>query len=459
MELPIDAVRAFSRFYTRFSGALDGRFLGSDMPLVAVRLLYEIAHRDGPVASDLQRDLGLDAGYVSRVLRDFEKRGWIARDRGSDARRRPIRMTSSGRAAFDEIDLKQRNVVAEQLAPLGENDRLTLIDALATARSLLDRHQDSGWSLRTFRPGDMGMIAARQAILYNETQGWGTPLEAMLGELGAGFLRDFRPGREQCWIAERGGRMLGSIMLCDDGDGWARLRLLYVEPDAHRLGIGGALVQRCVDFAREAGYHGIRLWTHAVLEGARRRYAAAGFKMVERESHMKFGVPVDSEHWEMAFDGPTISPVQDAADLAAVKALFADYAASLSIDLEYQHFAEELAGLPGDYAAPRGALFLARDIDATPLGCVALRPAACAGDAEMKRLYVAPAARGTKLGLRLAEAMIAEAARLGYRAICLDTLPEMTAAQGLYRALGFLPAAPYYTTPVAGTVFLRRAID
>ncbi|MGH6613831.1 GNAT family N-acetyltransferase [Sphingomonas sp.] len=154
----------------------------------------------------------------------------------------------------------------------------------------------------------------------------------------------------------------------------------------------------------------------------------------------------------------SISPATRAADLAAVAALFGDYAASLDIDLAYQDFAAELAGLPGHYAPPRGALLLARSGDGEPIGCVALRPMVAAGRCEMKRLYVAPAGRGTGLGRALMTALITEARQLGYAEMWLDTLPTMAAAQGLYRAAGFELAEPYYDTPVAGTVFMRLVL-
>jgi len=300
MDRTIPSLRAFNRFYTRFSGALDQRFLGSDLSLVEGRLLYEIATRDQPVASDLQQVLGLDAGYASRILRKFETNGWIERSRGEDARRRPISLTAAGREMFADLDRRQRDVLERRVAPLPQADRRTLVAALDTARGLLSGEEADVYKVRTFRAGDMGMITARQAILYQESHGWGAPMEALLGEVTSAFLRDYQPGREQCWIAERGGVMAGSVFLVDAGGGVAQLRLLYVEPWARGMGIGGDLVQRCITLAREAGYTTIRLWTHSVLLSARRIYAAAGFEIVKTEIHHAFGAPEQGEIWELA---------------------------------------------------------------------------------------------------------------------------------------------------------------
>lgn len=300
MHDAVVALRAFNRFHTRFVGALDAHYLETDLSLVEARLLYEIARREAPVAIELQDELGLDAGYVSRILRRFQARGWIERRRGADARRRPIALTPAGRAAFDALDARTRAEVTKRVAHLGESDRRALAGALGLVEALLGGGPDPGWTLRTLRTGDMGMIAARQSILYAEGWGWERPMEVLQGEVTTAFLRDFKPGREQGWIAERGGMMAGSVLLADGGDGVARLRLLYVEPWARGLGIGQALVAECVRFAREAGYAKISLWTHTILASARRIYEAAGFRIVSTEMHEVFGRPEQGEIWELA---------------------------------------------------------------------------------------------------------------------------------------------------------------
>ena len=298
MDEAVAAVRAFTRFYTRFAGALDAHYLGSDLSLAEARLLYEIANREAPLAAELQVELGLDAGYVSRILRRFQARGWIARGRGADARRRPISLTADGRRVFDALDARTRAQVAGRIESLGDGDRATLVEALGAARALLGGGT-APWHIRTFRAGDLAMVAARQSILY-EPYGWGRPMEILQGEITTAFLRDFKPGREQCWVAERAGAMAGAILLVDAGDNVGQLRLLHVEPWARGLGIGSALVGECVAFARAAGYDFVRLWTHTVLASARRIYQAAGFRIVSTEVHHGFGTAEQGETWELA---------------------------------------------------------------------------------------------------------------------------------------------------------------
>ncbi|HYD12960.1 MAG TPA: helix-turn-helix domain-containing GNAT family N-acetyltransferase [Allosphingosinicella sp.] len=301
MEQAITAVRAFNRFYTRFAGALDAHYMDSDLSLVEARLLYEIANREAPLAAELQAELGLDAGYVSRILRRFQARGWIERGRGEDARRRPISLTRAGRAYFEALNARTRAETAARLEGLSGGEQDSLIAALETVTGLLSAGS-APWRIRTFRAGDLPLIASRQAILY-EPYGWGRPMEILLGEVTTAFLRDFKPGREQCWVAERAGMMAGAVLLVDAGNNVGQLRLLHVEPWARGLGIGSALVDECVRFAGEAGYERIRLWTHTVLAPARRIYEAAGFRIVSTEVHHEFGKPEQGETWELALNG------------------------------------------------------------------------------------------------------------------------------------------------------------
>jgi DNA-binding MarR family transcriptional regulator/ribosomal protein S18 acetylase RimI-like enzyme len=294
----VAAVRAFNRFYTRFAGVLDAHYMDTELSLAEARLLYEIARRERPVASELQAELGLDAGYVSRMLRRFQAKGWIVRGRGSDARRRPISLTGEGRTMFEALDARTRAATAARIEGLGEGDRETLVAALAAVTGLLSG-EEAPWHIRTFRTGDLALIASRQSILY-ESYGWGRPMEVLQGEVTAAFLRDFKPGREQCWVAERAGMMAGAVMLVDAGEGVGQLRLLHVEPWARGLGIGGALVRECVEFARAAGYAKVRLWTHSVLLSARRIYEAHGFLIASTEVHDTFGKPEQGETWELA---------------------------------------------------------------------------------------------------------------------------------------------------------------
>jgi DNA-binding MarR family transcriptional regulator/N-acetylglutamate synthase-like GNAT family acetyltransferase len=301
MDDAIIALRAFARFYTRVAGVLDAHYMDSELSLTEARLLYEIANRAEPLAAELQAELGLDAGYVSRILRKFEAKGWIARGRGADARRRPIAITSEGRACFAAIDARTRAQVAQRVEALGESDRETLVAALGAVTGLLSGGE-APWHIRTFRTGDLFTIAARQSILY-EPYGWARPMEILQGEVTTAFLREFKPGREQCWVAERAGLMAGAVLLVDAGDNIGQLRLLHVEPWARGLGIGGALVAECVGFARAAGYDTVRLWTHSVLLSARRIYEAQGFRIVSTAVHHEFGKAEQGEIWELALGG------------------------------------------------------------------------------------------------------------------------------------------------------------
>jgi DNA-binding MarR family transcriptional regulator/GNAT superfamily N-acetyltransferase len=304
MEDAITAVREFNRFYTRLIGVLDDRFLGADLTLPEARLLFEIVQSDRPVAAELQASLGMDAGFMSRLLRRFETRGWIVRERGgADARRRPIVPTEAGRAMFDLINDRQRALVTGMLERLAPQQQRDLIAALGQTTAMLSPAPRQGFTLRTFRIGDLSMLAARQSILYDEVYGWGRGLELVESEYTTQFLRDFKPGREQCWIAEAEGAMAGSVMLTDEGGGLARLRLMYVEPFARGRGIGDALVGACVAFAREVGYDAVTLWTHTVLTSARKIYAGYGFEITETEIHEEFGKPEQGETWRLGLKG------------------------------------------------------------------------------------------------------------------------------------------------------------
>lgn len=316
MDDVIAPVRRFNRFYTGLIGALDDRFLGCEVTLPEARLLFEIATgepaQEPVTARAIQAALGMDAGYVSRIIARFEQRGWIARERGADARARPIRLTEAGRAAFANVDARQRAAVADLVGGLDPVQRADLAEAMARMRLLLAPESVPGFALRPFRTGDMGLIAARQSRLYAESHGWGRGLEVVEGETTTHFLRDFKPGREQCWVADIEGVMAGSIFLTDEGGDLARLRLLYVEPFARRRGIGDALVATCIGFARETGYQRLTLWTHTVLDAARRIYARHGFACIETTTHTTFGTPVAGETWTLDLREPAELPGQTA---------------------------------------------------------------------------------------------------------------------------------------------------
>jgi DNA-binding MarR family transcriptional regulator/GNAT superfamily N-acetyltransferase len=301
MEDQVAALRRFNRFFTRHVGAMDARFLGTDLTLPAARLLFEIAQAQPVLATTLCAALGVDAGYLSRMVAALERHGWIARERGEgDGRARPIRLTAAGEAAFAELDRRQHEAVARDLAPLDPVERADLAQALTRARLLLDPASGGPFRVRAAAIGEASMVAARQAQLYAHSHGWGRPLEALEAETVARFLGNLVPEREGCWVAEIDGVMAGAVFLTDEGDGTARLRLLHVEPFARRRGIGDALVARCIAHARSCGQGRILLWTHRVLAPARRLYARHGFRCIASEVHHRFGEPVEGETWELA---------------------------------------------------------------------------------------------------------------------------------------------------------------
>jgi DNA-binding MarR family transcriptional regulator/GNAT superfamily N-acetyltransferase len=300
MDDAVATVRKFNRFFTQFVGALDANFLGTGMSLAEARLLFEIASAQAPLASDLEQALGMDPGFVSRVVARFEARGWVERGRDSaDARRRPISLTSAGRATFNALDEKQRAEVEAVLLRLDGPARARLSAALTASEMLLQRDRPPAFAMRTFRPGDMGLLVSRQAILYHEVYGWNANIEVNESEVVAAFLKNFTPGRDQCWVAEIDGEMAGSILITDEGEGLSRLRLLYAEPWAQGLGIGSALVRECLEFARKVGYVRMTLWTHSILVAARRIYAREGFRLVATEDHDTFGPMLTGEIWEI----------------------------------------------------------------------------------------------------------------------------------------------------------------
>ncbi|GGE93553.1 bifunctional helix-turn-helix transcriptional regulator/GNAT family N-acetyltransferase [Sphingomonas prati] len=300
MDPAIEAIRTFNRFFTRHVGAIDARFLDTEANLPEARLLFEIARQEPVQANLLQAALGLDRGYLSRMIARFEDRGWIMRDRfEADARTRPIRMTEAGREAFDKIDQRQRAAVAHDLNRLDAVAQDDLVQALTKARLLLDPDAPAEFIIRSARIGEVSQVAARQSILYAASHGWGRELETLEAETTAAFLRRFKPGREECWVADLSGTMAGAVFLTDEGDSLARLRLLHVEPFARRRGIGGALVDECVRFARDRQYDRIILWTHTVLDAARRIYAHHGFECIATEVHHEFGEPVQGETWQL----------------------------------------------------------------------------------------------------------------------------------------------------------------
>ena len=300
----VAAVRQFSRFYTRRIGLLHEGLLGGPLSLAEGRLVFELAQRKITTAKALSDELGLDSGYLSRLVRSLEERGLVLKTASQqDGRQIILSLTPSGLDAFTAIDARSRAEVGVLLERLSPAERQQLIVALGKAERLLGGRAAEPdrvpYILRPPRPGDMGWIVHRQAVLYAEEYGWDGTFEALVAEIVAAFVRSFDPRRERCWLAEREGVVVGSVFLVHASDEIAKLRLLYVEPAARGLGIGRRLVAECIRSARELGYSRLTLWTNDILVSARRIYEAAGFHLVGEERHHSFGHDLVGQTWEL----------------------------------------------------------------------------------------------------------------------------------------------------------------
>jgi len=266
------------------------------------RVLFELAHRERPTATDIRKELGLDAGYISRILGDFELRKLVMREQSkADERQRFLSLTVKGQRAFAPLDERSNREVAAMIEELSPTERKRLVDAVQTLRRLLGdkAEQRTPYLLRQHQPGDMGWVVYRQAILYAEEYGWDGTYEALAAEIVAQFIKNYEPKCERGWIAEKDGERVGAAFVAKASDEIAKLRLLHVEPEVRGLGIGKRLVEECVRFARQAGYQKMTLWTQSILHAARHIYKQAGFQLVREEQHHSFGQDLTAETWEL----------------------------------------------------------------------------------------------------------------------------------------------------------------
>jgi DNA-binding MarR family transcriptional regulator/GNAT superfamily N-acetyltransferase len=303
LERDVATMRRFNRFYTQKIGVLGEGLLSSPFTLTEARLLYELAHRDNPTATELGRDLGLDAGYLSRILAGFEKKRLLKRRPSeTDGRRYHLCLTEKGRRAFAPLDEGSRAEIATLLQAMAAGDRERLAKAMETIESALGApgtRPAPSYVLRDPRPGDLGWIIHRHGRLYAEEYGWDASFEALVAGIVAEFAKDFDPRRERCWVAEADGQVVGSIFLVQESDAVAKLRLLYVDATARGLGLGKRLVEECVAQAQAFGYKKITLWTNDILSAARRIYVAQGFKLAKEERHHSFGKDLVGQFWEL----------------------------------------------------------------------------------------------------------------------------------------------------------------
>jgi DNA-binding MarR family transcriptional regulator/GNAT superfamily N-acetyltransferase len=298
----VAAVRRFNRFYTRRIGVLDRTFLGGPYALAEIRSLYEISQCEGVTPKALAERTGLDQGYLSRILARLERDGMIRRERSSeDGRSVTLWTTGTGRRTQSELNERSNEQVEGLIAPLPHGARARLTEAMAEVEGLLAARSDAEIILRAHRMGDMGWVTWRHAVLYAREHGWDERFEAMVARIVADFIEQFDQERERCWIAERDGEIVGSVFLVKGDGDEAKLRLLLTEPSARGQGLGKRLVAECVNFAREAGYGGVTLWTQSILTAARAAYAGAGFRLTESEPHRLLGIELIGETWKLRF--------------------------------------------------------------------------------------------------------------------------------------------------------------
>ena len=298
----ISAVRAFNRFYTSRLGVLDQQILQSSLSLSEARVLYELANRENPSAKAIGNELGLDPGYLSRIIQKIEAQGLISRKPvPADRRQYQLNLTARGRQTYSKLDRGSQEQVAGMLSRLSYGDRQRLTGAMATIKRLLAPSSASPAAaiLREPRPGDMGWVVQSHGALYASEYGFDSSFEALVAEIAAKFLTSFDASRERCWIADMEGAQVGSVFLVRESDEVAKLRLLLVEPAGRGQGLGRRLVDECVGFARACGYRKITLWTQSILLAARRIYQDTGFVLVKSEPHRSFGQSLVGETWEM----------------------------------------------------------------------------------------------------------------------------------------------------------------
>ena len=298
----VEAVRRFSRFYTRRIGVLNEGLVGSEFSLAEARVLYELAHREQAMAKDLAQWLDLDPGDLSRILKSFEARDLIRRTASrTDGRQQVLSLTEAGQRRFGELNARSRDDMALMLSELTPRQQQRLIAAMSEIETLLSAERETRvpYILRPHQPGDIGWVVQQHGRLYAQEYGWDDTFEAMVAEIAAKFIKEFDPKRERAWIAEKDGETVGCAFLVRQSDAVAKLRMLLVDPKARGLGIGRRLVEECIKFARLKGYGKITLWTNDILTAARKIYIDAGFTKVGEERHHSFGHHLVGETWEL----------------------------------------------------------------------------------------------------------------------------------------------------------------
>jgi DNA-binding MarR family transcriptional regulator/GNAT superfamily N-acetyltransferase len=296
----VAAVREFSRFYTNVIGVLREGLLDTPYTLTESRVIYELAQRESTEVAELRRTLDVDPGYMSRILSAFEVDGLVTRSRSErDGRRQVITLTRRGRAAFATLNARSAGEIRQLLAPLAAEDRARLVESLGVARHLLGDELQGNVTLRPPTSGDYGWVVERHGALYRAEFGWDETFEGLVATIVGAFAQAHDPDRERAWIAELAGVRVGCVFCVRKSDDVAQLRILLVEPGARGHGVGTRLVDACIEFARDAGYRELVLWTNDVLHAARRIYERAGFRLVEEGRHHSFGHDLVEQTWSL----------------------------------------------------------------------------------------------------------------------------------------------------------------
>ena len=293
-------VREFTRFYTRFAGVFQRGYLGTRFSVTQARIIYEVAQNGGVTASQLAKSLGVDSGYLSRILSSFEREGLLERSRSkADGRQRPLELTSSGKREFKVLDSRSQAQIEEALRALTPGQQDELVAAMRSIERLLAcPPHDPIVLLRPPRPGDFGWVVERHGAIYAEEYGWDQTFEGLVTQIVLAFMKSADEKKQRCWVAERGGENVGCVFVTQHSDRVAQLRLLLVEPSARRSGLGRRLIEESVRFARQSGYKRIILWTNSILKDAARLYLRAGFRVVSQKKHRSFGHALVGQTWE-----------------------------------------------------------------------------------------------------------------------------------------------------------------
>lgn len=298
----VEAVRRFNRFYTKQIGVVTSQYLSTPYSLTEARVIYELAHHEVTTAAAICAELEMDAGYLSRILRNFDKQGLLEKQiNPGDRRQTVLHLTAKGKEAFAMLNARSHTGIETMLNELSGEDQNRMLEAMQTIELLLGappEHKVS-YILRPHQPGDMGWVVHRHGVLYAQEYGWDETFEGLVAEIVANFIKNYDSRRERCWIAEKDGQNVGSVFLVNKDETTAKLRLMLVEPHARGLGIGSRLTEECIRFARYTGYSKILLWTNSVLLAARHMYAKAGFQLIEEQPHHSFGKDLVGETWEL----------------------------------------------------------------------------------------------------------------------------------------------------------------